>query len=285
MAQLLPLSDGNDIPQCFSSAFRCATTELTKEEVNRFFRAGVRHFEIAELFGNGHIIVATLAELCTREDLYITYKIWPKARTAEDMVATVHGQLKDMGLSYVDMLMVHAPVDVENSAMQYKALEDLRDAEVTKSLGVVNMTSVLLQDLLKNCRIAPTVYEMEATPFNQRAEMVEYCGDSSIVVMNLEPMGKGIKNGHQGLKRLAADLGISVTLLMLRWSFTKGLCIGLPANNKLVQDVFEGVDTGVIGIESIYVRLGEDVMKKAETFECALQSVWIPVEAPADEDQ
>ena len=282
--QLLPLSDGNDIPTIFSSAFRCATTELTREEVVHKFRAGVRHWEIAELFGNGHIICATLDELTSREDVYITYKIWPKALTAEDMVATVQGQLKDMGLSYVDMLMVHAQIDVENKAMQYKGLEDLKDAEVTKSLGVANMSSVLLQDLLKNYRIPPTVYEMEATPFNQCADMVEYCGDSSIVIMNLEPLGKGIKNGHQGLQSLAADLGISVTLLMLRWSFTKGMCIGLPASNKLVQDVLEGADTGVVGIESICLQLGADVMEKMEAFECALQSVWIPIEPPAEEE-
>ena len=149
-----------------------------------------------------------------------------------------------MGLSYVDMLMVHAQIDVENKAMQYKGLEDLKDAEVTKSLGVANMSSVL-PGPLKNCH-SPTVYEMEATPFNQCADMVEYYGDSSIVIMNLEPLGKGIKNGHQGLQSLAADLGISVTLLMLRWSFTKGMCIGLPASNKLVQDVLEGADTGVV---------------------------------------
>ena len=74
--------------------------------------------------------------------------------------------------------------------MQYKALEDLKDAEVTKSLGVVNMTPVSTGPTQKFCRIPPTVYEMEVTPFNQCADMVEYCGDSSIVVMNLEPLAE-----------------------------------------------------------------------------------------------
>ena len=68
--QLLPLSDGNDIPTIFSSAFRCATTELTREEVVHKFRAGVRHWEIAELFGNGHIICATLDELTSRRGVH-----------------------------------------------------------------------------------------------------------------------------------------------------------------------------------------------------------------------
>ena len=86
------------------------------------------------------------------------------------------------------------------------------------------------------------------------------------------------------MQTLAADLGISVTLLLLRWSFTKGLCIGLPASNNLVHDVFEGADLGVKGVESIYVQLGADVMEKMGAFECALQSVWIPVEPSADEE-
>ena len=148
MTVILPLSDSCDVPQLFSSAFRAATKEATIAQVKQFFDAGCRHFEIAELFGNGHIICKALGELCERESVYITYKIWPKSRTEEDMVATVQGQLKDIGLTYVDLLMTHAPIDVENKAMQYKALEDLKDMGVTKSCGVINISAVLLQDLL-----------------------------------------------------------------------------------------------------------------------------------------
>ena len=151
MVSKLPMSDGCDVPQLFSSAFRAATKELTIAQVKQFFDAGCRHFEIAELFGNGHIICEALGGLCERENVFITYKIWPKCLTPENLVASVQGQLKDIGLTYVDLLLTHAPIDVENSAMQYKALEDLKDLGVTKSLGIANISAVLLQDLLKNC--------------------------------------------------------------------------------------------------------------------------------------
>lgn len=278
---LLPLSDGFDVPQLFSSAFRAATKEETKAQVKQFFDAGCRHFEIAELFGNGHIVCEALGELCERENVYITYKIWPKSRTPEDMVASIQGQLKDIGLTYVDLLMTHAPIDVENKAMQYKALEDLKDMGVTRSLGIVNISPVLLQDLLKNCRIVPVVYEMEVHPFLQNGDMVEFCGDSSIIAMNLEPLAKGIRDGHPGLNSIAAELGISVTLLMLRWSFTKGLCIGLPAGNASVTNIIDSK----AGLEGIYVKLSSDIMEQMETFEEGLASVWVPVEPSGDEEE
>lgn len=278
---LLPLSDGCDIPQLFSSAFRSATKEETKAQVKQFFDAGCRHFEIAELFGNGHIVCEALGELCERENVFITYKLWPKSRTPEDMVTTIQGQLKDIGLTYVDLLMTHAPIDVENKAMQYKALEDLKDIGVTRSLGIVNISAVLLQDLLKNCKTVPVVYEMEVHPFLQCSDMVEFCGDSSIVAMNLEPLAKGIRDGHPGLNSIAAELGISVTLLMLRWSFTKGLCIGLPAGNASMTSIIDSE----AGLESVYVKLSPDIIEQMDTFEEGLMSVWVPVEPAGEEEE
>jgi diketogulonate reductase-like aldo/keto reductase len=281
--KLVPLSDGTDAPQLFSVAFRCATAEQTKEQIVQFFDAGVRHFEIAELFGNGHIIVEALGELCERSQIYISYKIWPKSRTAEDIAASVQGQLKEIGLNYVDLLMVHAPIDVENKALQYKALEDLKDLEVTRSLGIVNISAVLLQDLLKNCRITPVVFEMEVSPFSQCGDMVEFCCDSSIAVLNQEPLGKGIRNGHVRFASLANELGISPSLLMLRWSYSKGLCIGLPANSAPISDI---INNSEAGLDDIFVTLSPDVMENIEaTFDEGLASAWVPTEPAGDEEE
>ena len=99
--------------------------------------------------------------------------------------------------------------------------------------------------------------------------------------MNLEPLAKGIRDGHPGLNNIAAELGISVTLLMLRWSFTKGLCTGLPAGNASVTNIIDSK----AGLEGIYVKLSSDIMEQMETFEEGLTSVWVPVEPSGDEEE
>ena len=35
--------------------------------------------------------------------------------------------LETMSLEYVDLLLVHSPIDLENKADQYKALEELKE--------------------------------------------------------------------------------------------------------------------------------------------------------------
>lgn len=156
---VLPLSDGNDIPQIFGSAFRLPSTEETKAHIYALYDAGVRHFEIAELHGNGHTICDALRECTERSELYITLKIWPKNRNPTDVVETVAYLLQAFHLDYVDMLMMHAPIDVINKTEQFKALEEMKENGVARSIGIANLSAVLLQDLLKNCKIPPVVYE------------------------------------------------------------------------------------------------------------------------------
>ena len=52
----IPLLDGNDIPAIGLSSFCCNTNEETIQVVENALDQGIRHFEIAELFGNAHLI-------------------------------------------------------------------------------------------------------------------------------------------------------------------------------------------------------------------------------------
>jgi diketogulonate reductase-like aldo/keto reductase len=83
-------------------------------------------------------------------------------------------------------------------------------AGLAKSLGVANITVMQLGDLLKNSNISPAVFEMEVTPFNQKSDIVEMCEDNSIIVINNEPLAKGIRNDHSLLNTIADDLEIPV---------------------------------------------------------------------------
>ena len=235
---MLPMSDGNDIPQIFGSAFRLGSTEETKAHVHALYNAGVRHFEISELHGNGHTVTEALRE-CTdiRSDIYITLKVWPKSRNPTDVIETVSYFLKSFQINYIDVLMMHAPIDVENKIEQYKALEELKDNGIAKSIGIVNLNAVLLQDLLKNCRIQPAVYECESHPFYQNDDMIEFCNDSSIIVFNNEPIAKGMRNDHNELQILAANENMSVVRLLLLYTYTRGLCVGISTNPLVMNEI------------------------------------------------
>jgi diketogulonate reductase-like aldo/keto reductase len=277
-ALMMPLSDGNDVPQFFSSAFRLGTVEATRAHVLALFKAGVRHFEIAELYGNGNTICETLREVASRDQVYIALKMWPKSRRAEVLRDTIPYLLNQYGLDYVDLLSVHAPIDSDNKVEQYKALEDAKDCGLTRSIGIVNINAVMLQDLLKNCRITPVTYEIESTPFGQNVDMVEFCGDSSIVVLNNAPLAKGLRNNHPRLVTLAEELGISPTRLLLKWAFTMRMAVGLPAGNAAVMTELDaGLDQCFDG------PLSPHVMAELLSLEDGLVTTWVPTEVVVDD--
>lgn len=280
-AVMLPMSDGQDIPQIFSSAFRLGTVEETRAHVHTLYYSGVRHFEIAELYGNGHTVCEALKEVAERDQVFIALKVWPKNQKPDDVIRTVEYLLDSYGLSYVDLISMHAPIDIENKVEQYKSLETLKDMGLTRSLGLVNINAVMLQDLLKNCRITPVTYQVEVTPFGQNDEMVEFCGDSSIVVLNNSPLNKGMRtagNGHKVLKELSDSLGMSPTRLLLLWSFSKGLAIGLPAGNVAVNQELQN------GITALFDKtLDASTMESLATYEEALMTTWAPAEAVIDD--
>lgn len=157
------LNDGNSIPQIGIASFRCESVEQTLTSVKEALRSGIRHFEISELFGNGHTIVqGCVEEGIRREEIFITLRIWPKERNEDDLKEAFQNCLLSVGhgLEYVDLALVHAPIDVVNRTKQWKALESLQEAGYVKSLGVTNISSDQLADLLKNCVTLPAVFEV-----------------------------------------------------------------------------------------------------------------------------
>lgn len=149
------------MPKLAVAPFRMDSNEETAEMVKCMVANGIRHFHIAELFGNGHILVQALVEAgLSREDVFITLKLWPKDRTAVDVLESFKNTLDFVGLKYVDLLMVHSPIDLANRVDQWKAIESLKVENLTKSIGIANITTEQLADVLKNCSITPSVFEV-----------------------------------------------------------------------------------------------------------------------------
>jgi 2,5-diketo-D-gluconate reductase A len=75
-------------------------------------------------------------------------------------VFSIQEALSSAGLEYVDLLLVHAPIDVQNRVDHWKALEEAKQDGLAKSIGLAYMTTVQLGDFIKNCTVIPAVLEV-----------------------------------------------------------------------------------------------------------------------------
>lgn len=229
-AKLIPLSDGNDIPMIGLAAFRHNNVDYVKQIIRQAWSNNIRHYVIAELFGNGHTIIETLNELgAKRDEYFITLKIWPKDRKPIELASSFKMTLAYIGLESVDLLLTHAPIDVENRTEQWVALEGLQEQGLCKSLGISNLTTFHLTDLLKNAMIVPSVFESEYSPFYQKTDLIDLAVDSSMNIMVQEFLSKGMRMKSPKLLNILSQYqDIPIEQIIARWVTTKGCSIMLP---------------------------------------------------------
>ncbi|KAI5474202.1 hypothetical protein MNV49_003967 [Pseudohyphozyma bogoriensis] len=173
------LQDGTVAPQpAYGAGTAWFKAPEDKDGVNRplvdsvklALKAGFTHLDNAEAYGNEASVGAAIKESgIPREKLFITTKI---GTGLNDIRGNFEKQLKLLGVSYVDLYLIHWPYEFgkpgyPSNEEAWKQLEALKDEGLAKSIGVSNYR---IQDLEKTLAIAkhrPSINQIElkeATP-------------------------------------------------------------------------------------------------------------------------
>lgn len=68
-------------------------------------------------------------------------------------------------------------------------MEKLVDAGLVRSLGVSNFNSAQLQQLWDNCRVKPSVLQIELHPYNKNQQLVDFAKGLGLAVTAYSPLG------------------------------------------------------------------------------------------------
>ena len=71
----------------------------------------------------------------------------------------------------------------------YRALENLVDAGLTRTVGLSNVRADQLEFLLREARIPPAVVEQEVHPYNQESALVSLCRSRGVALLAHSPLG------------------------------------------------------------------------------------------------
>ncbi len=174
---------------------------------------GYRHFDCAAVYANEKEIGKSFNKITegglSREDFWVTSKLWNDSHTEEDVIPTCKQTLADLQLDYLDLYLVHWPfpnhhapgVDVdsrdphaipyihENYMKTWRQMEKLVDMGLVKHIGTSNMTIPKLDLLLRDALIKPVANQMELHPHFQQEELFQYCLDNEILPIGFSPIG------------------------------------------------------------------------------------------------
>lgn len=242
-------------------------------------KIGYRHFDCACDYGNEAAVGEGIKQaidtgLCKREDLWITSKLWNTYHQAEHVRAACEKSLNDLGLDYFDLYLVHFPVALEyvdfderyppgwfndpkaaQPAMKpikvaysetWGAMEELQRTGLAKNIGVCNLNTSLLRDILAYASIAPAVNQVEIHPYLTQQLLVRFCQENDIAVTAFSPFGAGSyvplhmakaeESMHQDatLKAIAAAHERSTGQIALRWAVQRGT-VPIPKSQTLIH--------------------------------------------------
>jgi len=194
-----------------------------KAAVEAAIDAGYRHIDCAHCYENEHEVGAAIKKkieegVVSRGDLFITTKLWNTYHRPEVVEEGLEISLKDLGLDYVDLYLIHWPTaffrnpedkmnkfpntpeknihmdDEAHYTDTWLALEKIYNAgKKVKAIGVSNFNNYQMQKVLDACSVKPAMNQIEISCYNPETEIVDFCQKNGVQVTAYSSLGAGAR--------------------------------------------------------------------------------------------
>jgi len=264
MIENVQLRTGRQIPAIGLGTWLAKPGEVGAA-VNIALRNNYRHIDCAQAYGNeaeiGPIIEQAINDgIVTREQLFITIKVWNTFHSYEQAKRAIELSLNDLKLQYVDLCLIHWPMGYEECTEifprkpdgkmrwsdadyldTWKAMEEAVQAGKVRDIGLSNFNSQQIQRVIDHSTIPPAVMQVEVHPYFQQEKLINFCKSKNIVVTAFSPLGNLAtpfrKEGEPNILQDPVLLDIakhhnkSVAQVAIRWSVQRGLVV-IPKSVK-----------------------------------------------------
>jgi len=221
----LTLNDQTTIPQFGVGVWQVPPAD-TERVVSDALEIGYRHVDTAQMYGNEAGVGAAIkASGIARDDLYITTKLNNGFHESDRARASLEASLEALGLDQVDLFLIHWPLPTQydgNYTGTWQALIELRDAGLTRSIGVSNFQPDHLDAIVSATGVVPAVNQIEVHPYfdNPARGATQRHG---ALVEAWSPLGQG--GGEltdPAITALAEKHGKTPAQVILRWHLDRG---------------------------------------------------------------
>ena len=257
-----------DIPIIGFGTYRLGKN--THDSVTNAINIGYRHIDTAPLYKNEAIVGDSINKSgINRTQLFITTKISRKELETNSIVESIENSLKIMGLDYLDLVLLHEPIDyIKNWTLLTEYYNTIGKNKV-RFIGVSNFNETQLNHIynnvnnVNNVNSKPYCNQIELNPFLLRNPIVEYCNNNNIKIVAHTPLTKGEKLGDIRLNTLANEYNITPAQLMLKWNLQQNnIVIPRSKNNSHIKENLQIIN------KIIDTRITHEDMQFMELFDC-----------------
>lgn len=209
-------------------------------------RTGYRLLDTAAAYMNeaalGKAVKRAIGDgLVTREELFITTKVWVQDQKNEETAyQAVKTSLAKLDMEYVDLVLLHQALGDYFAA--YRGITRAYREGLTKAVGVSNFYPFVLANFCENVDVIPAVNQIELHPFFSQEDALALMKEYGIQPQAWGPLAEG-KHGiftDPLLVGIGRKYGKSAAQVVLRWNTQRGVSI-LPKSTH-VERMEQNID-------------------------------------------
>jgi len=218
------------------------------DSVKVYLASGGRLIDTAQLYGNHRDIATAIQEAgIPREELWVTSKVAVgRVKSAEDVLKAVNISLRQLGLSYLDLMLLHGGegwgLKAEQDVAFWQGLIEAKSAGKVRNIGVSNHNQKEIEQLTAATGEMPAVNQLEYHPWvpKDTKQLVRWCQSKGIAVTAYGSLG-GSANKARGeaVEAVANKYGRTSAQVLLRWALDEGVAVipGATSASHIREDL------------------------------------------------
>jgi len=271
LQRTFPINADTDIPAVGFGTFLVSPQDAPGA-VRTAISVGYRHVDTAAVYQNEEAVGAGIrASLkstgLSREDIVVTAKLWPGR--PENLAAQCDTSLARLGLSYVDLCLIHSPQGGPERLPQWRALLELKRIGKARAVGVSNFRQKHLEEIMAAGLPMPEANQVELHPWSQKPDLVAFMRTNAIAPIaysSLAPLStwrskpgqssaktEEMKRGDGVFAKMAEKYGVTEAQLLLRWGIQNGYAVLPKSLNQ--ERMRQNIDLDSFSIDNQDMKL------------------------------
>ncbi|KAI5246569.1 aldehyde reductase [Aureobasidium subglaciale] len=180
----------------------------------------------------------------SREDLWVTSKLWNDHHDPRKVEAAIDKTLSDLKLDYLNLYLMHWPVASTSKGYEiqfldtWKAMIKLVQSGKARRIGISNFSPDQLDTLLNHTTHLPYAHQMELHPYLPQDDWIQYHTMRGIQVTAYSPLGGTNPTYHRKSKnmpplllenkamaKIAEKHNSTLAAVALAWGMSRGTSV------------------------------------------------------------
>jgi 2,5-diketo-D-gluconate reductase B len=247
-------TQGLTMPRLGFGTFRMPGNEC-QPVVESALELGYRHIDTAEMYENEEAVGAAIAASgIARSALHVTTKVWHDHLAPDAIGRSLETSLEKLRLDFVDLYMVHWPSSSMDLPAVLETIQGLREAGLTRAVGVCNFNMQLLKVVLEDIGAPIACHQVEYHPFLGQEAMLTYLRAQGIPLVAYAPLAQGRAANDPVLVRVGKKHGVTAAQVAIAWLLDQPGVVAIPKAQRR--------ETQRANLDALDIRL-DDADRKA----------------------